>query len=497
MAGAALMVAVACQQAPQPLQEDPEVAENIRRNQERTAEYEAARAMSLDEATALAARFAQDPSDLAVARRLLTFYRDRGQAMMGWNQMVAARRALLLTLIARHPEAAETYWPITRRLDPDGYELGRRAWLTMTATPDVSSRTLANAAAFFRATEPEIAERLLLQAEAIDAGGPTPRLVNGIAYTGWRSRLGELYAYWVVGATEENLYNTIQAVSVERAASPFALHARRTLDASTDPGLLGAAGMVLFRSVPWAPESRQPSQPPVDLPFDPIALGRSYMERAVAADPSLTHLQRNIVQYDRFIANRAMLARAKALLGVESSADASLEAIAGLPADLRMDLLPGMTDGAFNTGEMREFYQKDTAARDEFFTRARALADQSLALAVEMPNDPRAPGLRYTAHLVRGVVSLRQNDRRHAVVELAAAADAAATSTLPLDDLAGMSSQKLPQYLLSHGETETVAAFYERTAPHVPRNTEMWTKAAAAIRAGTMPAFFQSSQARR
>jgi hypothetical protein len=83
------------------------------------------------------------------------------------------------------------------------------------------------------------------------------------------------------------------------------------------------------------------------------------------------------------------------------------------------------------------------------------------------------------------------------VSELTAAADAAAASSLPLDDLAMMSGQKLPQYLLTNGERESVAAFYERAAPHVPRNTESWTKAAAAIRAGKMPESYQYAQARR
>ena len=60
-----------------------------------------------------------------------------------------------------------------------------------------------------------------------------------------------------------------------------------------------------------------------------------------------------------------------------------------------------------------------------------------------------------------------------------------------------MSSQKLPQYLLSHGEREAVAEFFERAAPHVLTNTEAWTRAAAAIRAGKMPESFQYAQARR
>ena len=468
------------------------VAENIRRNQVRTAEFEAAKAMSLAEATDVARRFEQDPDDLAAARRLLTFYRDRGPELMGWNEMVRARRAVLLSLIGRHPDASESYWPITRRLDPDGYESARAAWLAHTAKPDVAPQVLGNAAFFFRAWEPEIAERLLQQAETADPGGPTPRVVNGVGSTGWRARLGELYAYWVAGATEENLYNTIQAVSAERAASPFAIHARRTLETTTDSRLLGAAGLVLFRSVPWVPEQRQQV-----LPFDPLALGRSYMERAFTLDSSLVHLRRNIEQFDQWIAGRAVLARAQELLKDKGGSAASLEAIAGLPADLRLHLLPGMADMAFNSGEMREYYQKDTAGRDEHFRRARALAEQSLALASDMPNDPRAPGLRYTAHLVIGVVSLREGDRKRAVTELTAAADAAEASTVPLDDVAAMSSQKLPQYLLSHGERESVAAFYERAAPSVPRNTESWTKAAAAIRAGRMPESYQYAQARR
>jgi beta-lactamase regulating signal transducer with metallopeptidase domain len=488
-------LAIACQPSAAPLREDPEVAATLRRNAARTAEWEAAKAMSLDEAAALASQFRANPDDLAAARRLLTFYRESGQKLLGWNAMVAARRTVLLTLIERHPDANETRWPLTQRLDPEGYAQARTLWLAHTERADVSARVLANAASFFDGDEPAVAERLLIQAETIDAGGPTPRVVDGVAYAGWRPRLGSLYAAAVVGATEGTLYNTIDTVSVDRLKTPFAAKARRILDETKDPYILAAAGQRLFMSFRGRPEAQRPV-----LPFDPVELGRTYMERALAIDPSMAHVARALEQYDRAIRTRALQQQAAALLGAgqpsRPSSSPTPDDVAGLPMDLRMELLGNMADGAFNIGENREYYDKDLAARDAAFDRARGFAQQALTLADEQASDPRSPGLRYAGHMVMGLLALRDGDLKESVARLTAAADALEANTVSLEDLARMAGQNLPHYLLERGERDSVASFYERAAPHMGGRAEPWKDAAASIRSGVMPRNYQTTKAR-
>ena len=99
-----------------------------------------------------------------------------------------------------------------------------------------------------------VAEELLLRAQRMEPAGP------------WSERLGDLFARAIVGSLDPR-YGTTDAAE---AGSPFALEARRTLEASTDPSLLAAAGYALvrrYRTTEAAP------------------LGRRYLERAATLDP--------------------------------------------------------------------------------------------------------------------------------------------------------------------------------------------------------------------
>ena len=91
--------------------------------------------MTAEQVAALEAVVARNPDDLDATRKLLAFYRERGQKVLGWNQMVAGRRPHLLRLIERHPESDLTWWPMKRSLDPVGYDQARALWLAHVEKP--------------------------------------------------------------------------------------------------------------------------------------------------------------------------------------------------------------------------------------------------------------------------------------------------------------------------------------------------------------------------
>ncbi len=204
MSAAALVVAVACQQAPAALTPNPEVTAEIEDYQAREAKWKADKTTTLEQANAMAEAFA-DKKDSETAQSLLTFYMERGQALMGWNAMVAARRTVLLSMVEQKPESSLTHWPIEPRFDPTGWAEAKRLWLAHVANQDVTAKVLGNSATFFGRTEPARAGQLLLRAVTIDADGPQPRIAGG------------LYSTVIIGATSDNDNTRVTEVSREEA----------------------------------------------------------------------------------------------------------------------------------------------------------------------------------------------------------------------------------------------------------------------------------------
>jgi beta-lactamase regulating signal transducer with metallopeptidase domain len=102
---AVILPGVACSQNPPALAPDPELAAELKSDRERVTAWEAARDLTLPQVAQFEAEIARNPDDLDVTRQLLTFYTQSGQKLIGWNRMVAARRAHLLRIIERHPES--------------------------------------------------------------------------------------------------------------------------------------------------------------------------------------------------------------------------------------------------------------------------------------------------------------------------------------------------------------------------------------------------------
>lgn len=480
MSAAALMVAVACQQAPAPLEPNPEVTEQIRAYQAREAKWKADRALTLDQATALARTFAET-NDLAAARSLLTFYMDRGQLLMGWNEMVAARRPLLLTLIERQPQSGMTRWPLEPRFDPAGWTAAKDLWLAHVAKPDVTAQVLGNAATFFQGAEPDRAEELLRRAIAIDPDGPQPRVIGEVLNPSWISRLGALYAASIVGVPGSNVYSTLREVSMAHANGTFARHARQTLDTSTDARLLSAAGQGVLAALNG---TRNPDDLSQALGFDVVALGRHYLQRAITADPSMRAPATYLSQFDQRRQRLLLVASLEPQLG-RNLAEATPDKVAALPVDVRQELLPHLAYTALTSSQMN-----DPSGPERKRAQARAYAEAALALADSAPDAPRADGLRLAVHLVQGTLAMHDGDRRSAVQHLQEATQIARSIRHGLPEWVG--HHGLTNRLLDAGERETVAAFYDALARHDDERLNFdYLKAAAAIRNGLMPDAYQ------
>jgi beta-lactamase regulating signal transducer with metallopeptidase domain len=475
-----IVLGVACQRRVAALAEDPEVADRLAKQRAATAEYKAATGLTVEQVRDLEARVALNPDDLESTRKLLIFYRESGQKVLGWNRMVAARRPHLLRLIERHPESDLTWWPMKRALDPVGYAQARALWMAQVGKPDVTSKTLGAAAHFFGISEKPIAEELLLRAQALDPDGPQPRVVDNTYYSPWVSRLGELYARAIVGSDDETLFNVVKSIDLDEARGAFAAGVRHKLQLSKDPGLLRAAGSYLVMNASQVSDTT--------LGFDHVGLGHSYLQRARQLDPDSIPVR----QAFAYLQKRDWYTRYRAAVGAPPD-DAK---VATLSDTERMEFLPQLADEAFFAAESAEYYRKDMPKFEASLERARRLADESLAVAARHSQDARARAAVYRAHVTLGVVAIRRGQRASAVEQMRRAVEAPGSPEIA-EYADSLLLQRLVNYLLKAGERETVADFLDRAAAFSASEPGRFTKDARAIRDGRMPAGYQYMLARQ
>jgi len=498
----AIALAVACQRTVPPLRPNPEIADRLAKQKAEVDKYEAARSMTMEQVAAAEAQVARNPEDLDARQRLLLFYSANGQKLMGWNAMVAARRPHLLYMIEHHPDVEYfSAWPMKQAYDPEGYAKARALWMKHVEKPDVTSKILGRAAWFFRISEKPVAEQMWLRAMAVDPKGPLPRVVGNTYYSPWAASLGQLYAQAIVGSDDETMFNVVRSVSLEVANGPFATAAKAKLAATTDAAMLRAAGQYLTMNTGGNPGMVGDQK--LNLGFDFIALGESYLDRAAALDPDSDTTKQfeyyrkmrvlDRVQRDRRQAiltkSSPLTERGEQVVYKQGFSDAML---AKLSDSDRFEVLPEQATRAYFNGENTEYAKKDRAIYEAAFARAGKLADEALALAEKFRTDPRYGPYQFSAHVTRGLIALRAGDRRLAVSHMRAATD----GLKPDDVMTSWDTElyaRLGNYLLNSGERESVAYFYENLARYRGLGGEGLVKSAAAIRAGMMPEGYQYS----
>jgi len=488
--GVLIVAAIACGTAAAPLAEDPELAKELAKRAAAFDDYEAAIAMTLDQVAELERVVVANPDDLSATSRLLTFYLSKGQKLMGWSQMVAARRAVLLRTIERHPESSLVTWRLPRRLDPEGYEKARALWLTHLGRKDASPAVLSQAATFFERVEKPLAEEILLRAQAIDPKGQTLYGYDGTTVRlAWSRRLGVLYAMAIVGSHDQTAYDDVTSADAEQMKSAFARAARQKLDQSQDTSMLLGAGSFLINAAAKA-----------KVNFDPTALGREYVTRALTLDPSSVEAKRLVQEpafnFEAFMKERTVrIEQMRQRFGktVDELDDAAFDQ---LPAATKLEYAPVLLWSPYNQAAASYRTGNEKASEAAFLSlKKRAdsfqgLVDQGQATAV-----PAA--LQFDLHVAFGTYAMHQGNRREAVRRLGLALSAASTG-FGADRLAlGSAAEKLTYDLLDAGERESVAAFYDAVAkPFASEWRTTYENAAAAIRAGKMPASYQRSLAR-
>jgi beta-lactamase regulating signal transducer with metallopeptidase domain len=498
---AAIVIAVACRErlAAAPLKADPEVASNIQRERGLRDFHNAAVGLSRQQAADLEAAIRTSPDDLEARRRLITFYQWSGQKVLGWNEMVAARRPHVLWMIEQHPEdELSIARGLTPALDRVGYTEAKKLWLVQLDKPGLNDTAVSNGVFFLRVSDKPIAEQVLLKRRARDPNGPTPRVHDGIGELSWVHQLGIVYALALLGSNDDTLGNVVKSMSQAEAHNAFAQHARQVLDESRDPALLYAAGSYLTLNARQA-----------HVDFDHTALGRSYLERATQLDLSSSA---STLLLDLHVADRnrrvreTVQSRELDLIGgevarrahagerlsrQEQTALKSFEyrAVSDLSDADRFVYLAWLADESYLYAESVDYHSHEVARAKAAWALSKQYARDLLALAPRFKTDPHYGDAIFEGSMVLGMHALREGDVKAAVhyLEEATRAPSMSPETAFMPSLV----HRLVNYLLKAGERDSVAGFLESAARIDAARSERFLTDAIAIRAGRMPLSYQ------
>jgi hypothetical protein len=460
---ALVTIGIACGTSVPPLAEDPDLAKDIAAREAQLGDYQAGVSTTASDLPALEKAAADNPDDMAVRRRLISFYQRHGQKLFGWDKTLAAKRPHMLRLIEKAPESPQaSYWGVSRRLDPGGYAQARALWMAHMDRPGVSAEVMANAALFFSWDEPFVSEALLLRWKTMSA--ELPATTPPVRRLGWSHRLGMLYGTWLM--------------STDEGAAEFQKHARQVLASAKDDRLLATTA------------SRMLSHPQRDD-------AHRYAEAAVAINPTgpgAFVLER--------LAEEGSYNRMVRLLGVPAH-EVTDAAFGALSEELKLRYAHGLMWGP-HSDLMLAYQREDTAAVASLLTQFEARASALLDLAGRATQTDLNSRVVADAHIALGTVAMRRGKVATAVEHL----QKAVIAGRPMVKVEGVNddsnslgagpAQLLAHELLDAGEREAVAAFYESAAKTLLYQQRADFEAAAkAIRAGTMPAAYQRYLARR
>jgi tetratricopeptide (TPR) repeat protein len=488
----ALLVAAgaSCGAAAEPLAEDPVVSKQIADARGGLAQAESAYNVTADQLRRQKAIVDANPADMVATRRLVEMYRYGGHRAIGWDRTVSEQRAYVLALIAKNPESANESWALTQAQDSEGYAQARALWLAHSKRPGVTSATLANAAEFFAIEEPALAEELLLKGQERDPDGPpAPASGRQPSRRSWSHRLGSLYGRGILGLRIGGFNNT-PSIDSALANGSFARHARVVLDATRDDRMLVAAGNALSLDA-------MNVRPQVDY----RALARTYAERALALRPN-RNAQQILTRIDEEVARERMIRLIKT--PAQEMRDPEFMQLSDeLKLKYSNGLLWGPHEEVVKFETLNRFPEAARASLASFERRAHVL----LEVAERSPRTRLTSEVMANVHIAFGTIAIRRRKTAEALRHL----QQALQLTPPADptlrpapwaeftgSLGSIPAQNLTHALLDAGERETIAAFYEAAAPTLLYKTkDQYLAAAAAIRAGQMPAAYQRELAQQ
>jgi beta-lactamase regulating signal transducer with metallopeptidase domain len=458
---AVIFFVAACRQGSVQTQTEPDV----RQQADRTSEWlDRHFELSPQEVLDLEASLEKNPEDLTTRMKLLNFYRRvfSGKKVDGLEKMIAARRPHILWLIRHHPEYPDYGKPlelvnnISKRTsefsailldpiaDPAGYAEAKRLWLAHAERPNVSGPVLSNASFFFEASDKPLAEKALLRAQALHPGKP------------WFVRLGRLYVLTLIGS------NAFMISNVADVHTAYAEEIRRKLAESTDDKLLTAAGMFLMRTQE------------LQLDFDPFALGKSYLERAVQVNPQTIEANATLIALESVKVRKPILETLR-----DVPKEAKYKAVSALPEAERFQILLWLAEYA--SGEGDSLVVIDPGAAKAAWERAQLYAQDLLKLAPKFHDHPHYGKAFFGGNITLGIVAMRNGDKAGALKYLRQASRSPGSKELMYSSC-GLWS-RLCGALLKSGEREPVAEFLERLA-ELSAEKDYLLESAAAIRKG-------------
>jgi hypothetical protein len=215
---------------------------------------------------------------------------------------------------------------------------------------------------------------------------------------------------------------------------------------------------------------------------EPNALGRSYLERALQADP-----QSPVAHQALWMLQSVEKRYAKPnLRGL--SPEAQYKAISAMPGPQRFPLLGEMAANAYVGGNIDDYYRHDPKAARANWDRSLRYAEEALRLAPENRQSGDYGAVVYKANMVLGMLSMRIGNQKSAVRYMLAA------SKVPrCDELAyghNFTDYTLPGQLLKYGERESVIEFLEELAKVRDVQKDQLLASAAQIRNGEKPSWY-------
>lgn len=515
--GITLAVACAVPESPAPpLKPNAQTAEQLRARSELVAKSRAAWALTPSQVAALQQRWDANPSDLDAAERLLLAYEPLhdGKWMSDAPTWVEPRRRIVLWLIAHQPESRliqlARLAPVKGNGLPDaeGYQQAQALWRAQLAKADVTSRSLANAAATLRTGNPVELERILLRGRARDS--TDGRWTDGaIAFNArWVDQLGELYAQAIAPRElVERTYTSTLAYQLPQPAPAtvqmFADRVRHTLDESTDVALLAATGAALMRMGSRAIAFEIPSAAV-------FATARTLLQRAIQIDPD--NVPARVALHQRDVSDKAERRRTTQIAPFEAGKNPNMAeayaaryaSLATMPERERASELTRLSADAYLAAEYLDYtadhpdpnFKGNKQWAQSLWRTSEQAAKDALVLSPALVGTDGEGTVLLDANLAMGLAAARRGDRSAAVSYLTAAAAGPASDEIRYGTVS-MLDYRLTDTLLDSGERETVARFYDQMAVKQMARKSDSLAAAAAIRAGEMPEGYQRRHQRR
>jgi len=458
----ALTTVIACRQqiSVVPLREDPALAKRLVNGVEQRKKFEAARDMTQAQADALEERLARNPEDFDAREQLVTYYQTSSK--VAWDKKVPGLRRHALWLIEHYPEHDVQAPPLSPHFDPEGFAAAKALWEADLVRSDVSPFLVYRAANFFAPNDKAYAEQLILRGMKMDptSAALKARMPPDVGAYEWPVQLSSLYAAALLGSESVwGTYNDLRT-HLDWVNSPFAMHVREQLEATSDARLLAQVGSFLTHP------NGAITDPAITQVMDQArSLGIRYLERALALDPNLALARVGLV--------RVRLP--------ERTTEA--------------DLLANRAFDRYIVAEdITEFVEKNMAAGKQQRDAAKARAEDVLKLAAAHDKDPAYSAAVMTAHHLLATAALRDGDREGAVRHLRESVNVPVSERIQYDP--PLSWGRVVNRLLKAGERERVVEFLEAFARLTIVDRDRLLKDAQAIREGRMTWSYQATLAR-